>query len=246
MTNLKEVEMLKRIVLFVIMFFIITLSIIGFAYISPMLPSLELYNKALDLGLDDKEIELSAIAVAGFAGSLLLSIILSILMRERFKKAEIKSDAPSIIIEEPETEAAHHKEEELKPPPKLPYEEKAVQILSILQKKGRFIDFIHEDLSAYSDQQIGQAVRNIHQGCKDAIVEYIHIEPVMEQKEGQEVVIQEGFDPSAVALTGNVSGNPPFTGTLRHCGWKVTATELPQLSQSRDKSIIEPAEIEIT
>lgn len=125
-------------------------------------------------------------------------------------------------------------------------DEKAVQMLSLLQKKGRLIDFLQEDISVYDDRQIGAAVRNIHKGCRDAVTEYVRIEPVMKETEGQEVTVREGFDPSTVRLTGNVIGSPPFTGTLRHSGWRVVSTSIPPIPKSQDSRVIEPAEVEIS
>ncbi len=128
---------------------------------------------------------------------------------------------------------------------KPPFDEKVVQVISILQKKGRLIDFLQEDISGYEDSQIGAAVRNIHKDCLEAINDSMNIEPVMKETEGSEVTIEEGFDPSAVRLTGNVLGSPPFKGVLRHNGWRVSTTGVPPLPANQDLSIIEPAEVEI-
>ena len=124
-------------------------------------------------------------------------------------------------------------------------DEKAVQILAILQRKGRLIDFLQENISAYEDSQIGAAVRNIHKECREAIAEHLQLEPVMKETEGANVTVNEGFDPSAIRLTGNVVGSPPFRGVLRHSGWKAAKVDLPILPKNIDSSIIEPAEIEL-
>jgi len=129
---------------------------------------------------------------------------------------------------------------------KAPFDDRVVQMLSILQKKGRLIDFLKEDISGYEDSQIGAAVRNIHKGCREAITEYITIEPVMNEDEGSTITVEEGFDPSTIRLSGNVVGSPPFSGELRHNGWRVSSTDLPLLPQNQDMSIIEPAEVEIS
>lgn len=124
-------------------------------------------------------------------------------------------------------------------------DQKAVQILSILQKKGRLIDFLQEDISSYQDSQIGAAVRNIHKGCREALADYFSLKPVMKEAEGALVTVEKGFDPSAVRLTGNVVGTPPFKGKLTHSGWRVVKTNLPPIPQNQDTSIIEPAEVEL-
>ncbi len=124
-------------------------------------------------------------------------------------------------------------------------DEKAVQILSILQKKGRLIDFLQEDISSYQDSQIGAAVRNIHKGCKEALAEHVALKPVLKEAEGATVAVEKGFDPSAIRLTGNVVGTPPFKGRLAHSGWKVVRTNLSPIPRDQDASIIEPAEVEL-
>jgi len=138
------------------------------------------------------------------------------------------------------------KEKEPAPPLETPpFDKKIVQLLAILQKKGRLIDFLQEDISGYEDGQIGAAVRNIHKGCREAIAEHISLGPVMNEAEGSDITVEEGFDPSAIRLTGNVAGSPPFKGVLRHCGWRVSKTEVPSLPGNQDGSIIEPAEVEM-
>ncbi len=122
----------------------------------------------------------------------------------------------------------------------------AIQILSILQRQGRLVDFLEEDLSRYEDSQIGAAVRSIHQGCKEALSQNMGLEAVYEQEEGTEVTIQPGFDPRAVRLTGNVQGDPPFRGVLRHRGWRVVRMDLPLKAPDKEIDwILAPAEVEI-
>lgn len=120
-----------------------------------------------------------------------------------------------------------------------------LHLLSVLQREGRLLDFFDEDLSLYEDEDIGAAVRSIQEDCKKAIAKYIALKPVIEQEEGVDVVVEKGFDPDAIKLTGNVTGNPPFKGVLRHRGWKAGKREMPKLSDVLDATIIVPAEIEI-
>ncbi len=122
----------------------------------------------------------------------------------------------------------------------------AVQVLSILQREGRFVDFLQEDLSLYDDSQIGAAVRGIHEGCRRILTDYIQLKPVLEETEGSTVTVPTGFDANAVRLTGSVTGDPPFTGVLRHRGWKVIRVDLPRLTAERkDEWVLAPAEVEI-
>lgn len=136
-------------------------------------------------------------------------------------------------------------EQEVSLQEKAPFDGKVVQVLAMLQKKGRLIDFLQEDISGYEDGQIGAAVRNIHKGCREAIDEYVNIEPVMKETEGDDITVEDGFDPSVIRLTGNVVGSPPFKGVLRHCGWRASTTAMPPLPKNQDASIIEPAEVEM-
>ncbi|NLI83556.1 MAG: DUF2760 domain-containing protein [Deltaproteobacteria bacterium] len=127
-----------------------------------------------------------------------------------------------------------------------PSPQAAVQILSILQRQGRLIDFLQEDLTPYDDSQIGAAVRSIHQGCREALQEHMDLKPIFGEPEGEPVSVPAGFDSRAVRLTGNVSGDPPFKGTLRHRGWRVERLELPRATTEQTKDwVIAPAEVEI-
>lgn len=136
-----------------------------------------------------------------------------------------------------------------KPLPAAPPEpslQPAIQVLTALQQEGRFIDFLQEDLNLYEDAQIGAAVRSIHEGCKRALGEVVELKPVLEEGEGSMVTIPPGFDSRAIRLTGNVSGNPPFKGILRHRGWKADRLELPKTVAAQEKNrVIAPAEVEI-
>lgn len=127
-----------------------------------------------------------------------------------------------------------------------PPEASAIQILSILQRKGRLIGFLQEDLTAYEDAQIGAAVRTIHEGCKEALAESLTIEPIYSETEGSRVTVESGFDANTVRLTGNVTGAPPFTGALQHRGWRVTDVNLPkQVADKGKDKVLAPAEVEI-
>ena len=132
------------------------------------------------------------------------------------------------------------------PPPK-PSSAAAIQMLSILQRKGRLIDFLQEDLTSYDDAQIGAAVRTIHQGCKEALAQSVQLEPVYSEEEGSQITVPVGFDANAVRLSGNVSGNPPFKGQLQHRGWRVAKITLPQqVGTKDDEMILAPAEVEVS
>ncbi len=123
--------------------------------------------------------------------------------------------------------------------------DRAVQMLAILQRDGRLIDFFAEDIAPYSDAQIGAAVRDLHQSCKQTIERYVKLEPIIASEEGQSVTVQDPIDPAAIKLIGNVVGNLPLSGILRHRGWRVSQVNLPPLPVGDGRSVIAPAEVEI-
>jgi len=121
-----------------------------------------------------------------------------------------------------------------------------IHLLSMFQREGRLLDFLSENLDDYEDAQIGAAVRSIHESCNKVTRKYLSLRPVLEQEEGQTLTLRKGFDTAAVKLVGNVAGEPPFTGVIRHKGWKTEKLELPTLSAGQDSSLIAPAEVEIS
>lgn len=123
---------------------------------------------------------------------------------------------------------------------------RAIQMLGLLQKDGRLIDFLREDIADYDDAQIGAAVRNIHRDCRKVLEEHVPLVPVMPGEEDSKVTVEEGFDPSTVRLIGNVTGEPPFSGVLRHHGWRAKEPKLPELPESGDTTIVAPAEVELS
>lgn len=121
----------------------------------------------------------------------------------------------------------------------------ALQLLGLLQQEGRLVDFLEEDIAGYSDAEIGAATRVVHEGCKRALTQHFAIEPVRAEAEGARLTLPEGFDSSAVRVTGNVVGKPPFTGSLTHRGWRVTEIRLPRIAAGHDLSVLAPAEVEL-
>jgi hypothetical protein len=122
-----------------------------------------------------------------------------------------------------------------------------LRVLSVLQRDGRLVDFLMEDIDAIGDAQIGASVRAIHQGCRKALRDYLTIEPVVSSPEGDAISVAADFDPAAIRLTGNVPGNPPFQGVLKHHGWRVKSVHLPVLPAARDdSSVLAPAEVEMS
>jgi Domain of unknown function (DUF2760) len=130
------------------------------------------------------------------------------------------------------------------PPPKPSAE--PLWLLALLQREGRLLDFLLEDVASYTNEQIGTAVRDIHRQCKKAIADHLVLEPVMSGTENTPVVVAAGFDPSAIRLTGNVAGQPPFRGNLLHHGWRVREIKLSRPPEGQDQFVVQPAEVEVS
>ena len=124
--------------------------------------------------------------------------------------------------------------------------DRAVQMLALLQRDGRLIDFLAEDISVYPDAQLGAAVRTIHETCRQVLDHYVKLEPILNSEEDQSVTVQAGFDPAAIKLIGNVAGEPPVRGVLRHKGWRVKEVNLPPLPQGAGRMVVAQAEVEFS
>ena len=148
-------------------------------------------------------------------------------------------ETPEPTTPEPKAPPAHVAQLQDAPP------DSALVLLGLLQKEGRFVDFLQEDITGYSDQEIGSAARVVHQGCQRVMSEYLSIAPVRDESEGSRVTLGKGFDPAAVRPTGNVVGDPPFTGALVHRGWRAVDVRLPKIASSRDVRILAAAEVEL-
>lgn len=120
-----------------------------------------------------------------------------------------------------------------------------LRLLTLLQREGRLLDFLLEDIQGYGNEQIGAAVRDIHKNAQKAIKEHVVLEPVLKDQEGANVQVPAGFDPSAIRLTGNVTGQPPFRGTLQHHGWRVKELKLSEPAHGQDEWVLQPAEVEL-
>lgn len=130
---------------------------------------------------------------------------------------------------------------ELTPP--LPRE--ATHLLRLLQREGRLVDFLMEDVSGYGDAEIGAAARAVHEGCRKVLHDCFTIQPVRSESEGNAVTVPNDFEPSHYRLVGQVSGRPPFQGTLQHAGWIAKGGELPSVAAGQDPALIAPAEVEV-
>jgi hypothetical protein len=130
------------------------------------------------------------------------------------------------------------------PPQVIETTDRATQMLALLQRDGRLVDFLMEDLAAYPDSQIGAAARDVHSGCRQALSRYMTLTPVLDDEEGTYVTVEQRADPARLKVVGNVAGAPPLRGILRHRGWEITRVELPPLAAT-GRTIVAPAEVEV-
>jgi hypothetical protein len=120
-----------------------------------------------------------------------------------------------------------------------------LRMLALLQAESRLVDFLLEDIQGASDEQIGQAVREIHKKAQAALKQHAVIEPVLPGNEGDTATVPKGFDPSAVRVVGNVTGEPPFSGAINHPGWRVKELKLATPPEGADEFVLQPAEVQI-
>lgn len=212
----------------------------------------------VDLALRPTTFDLWHVCLAGtvvaLMALLILLLLIMLLARHRYKKAvDAKAIQPTQSIE-PVVKIVEKIVEVEKivqapmPEPVILKEytpDAALQVLGLLQKEARFIDFIKEDINAYSDTDIGAAARVVHEGCNKAINEHFSLAPIRNEQEGSNITVPIGFDAASIRLTGNIVGAAPFTGSLVHKGWQVTEVRLPKLTQGYNPNIVAAAEIEL-
>jgi hypothetical protein len=123
--------------------------------------------------------------------------------------------------------------------------EPALQLLGLLQREGRLIDFLEQDVSSFDDAAIGAAARVVHDGCRRALRAHATIVPVRDEPEGTPIDIEEGVDSASITFVGNVGDGSPRRGLLRHRGWRSESLSLPKAVGPHDPSILAPAEVEL-
>jgi len=131
------------------------------------------------------------------------------------------------------------------PEPQPPTTDAALQLLALLQREGRFVDFLEEDVASFADADIGAAARVVHSGCRKAIREHVKLEPVRSEEEGARVTLPDPLDATSVKLTGNVQGKGPYSGTLRHRGWRAVEITMPTAVAGHDARVLAQAEVEL-
>jgi Domain of unknown function (DUF2760) len=211
---------------------------------------------AIDLSLRPTTFDLWHVCLAGTV-VVLMSLLILVLLVMIFSRSRAKPVEPVKIVQQPAEPIVKIVEKIVEveklvqaptPEPVILKEytpDAAMQVLGLLQKDARFIDFIKEDITAYSDADIGAAARVVHEGCKKTIGEHFVLAPIRSEQEGSRISVPAGFDASAIRLTGNIVGSAPFNGTLVHKGWQVTEVHLPKLTQGHNPNIVAAAEVEL-
>ena len=133
------------------------------------------------------------------------------------------------------------KPEAAQPPPITP----ALQLLALLQREGRLVDFLQQDIAEFGDSDVAAAARVVHDGCRKALRDHLELAPVRSEQEGAPVTLAAGFSPTEIKLTGEVRGSAPYKGVLRHRGWRAKQLKLPTAMQGHDASVLAPAEVEL-
>jgi hypothetical protein len=120
-----------------------------------------------------------------------------------------------------------------------------LRLLRLLQRDSKMVDFLMQDIAGASDSDIAVFVRDMHPKAQKVLKEHVAIEAVLLQAEGETVEIPRGFDPSAVQLLGNLTGQPPYRGTLKHAGWRAKDFNLPAPAEGLDEFVLAPAEVDL-
>lgn len=176
------------------------------------------------------------------AGPAILLMLIGLLQWRLLRRGPGRTDAPAPVrratVEAPAREespaARKNRERRL-----------FVHLLGRLQREGRLMDFLSEDLDDYEDAQIGAAVRSVHAGCRRVVDRLLAPRPVMAEAEETAVTLAADYDPKAITLSGRVGDTPPFAGVVRHPGWRAGRIDIPELSDETDPTIIAAAEVEV-
>lgn len=198
--------------------------------------------------LDIVHVGLAAVAALLLLLSILLAVISAFALSRRSKAVPapvqpvnapaVVAPAPAPVVTRPVEPAQPIVVKEATP-------DAALQLLGLLQQEARFLDFVQENISGHGDADIGAAVRVVHEGCRKVLKQHLDLEPVRREAENSRITLPKGFDAGAVRVSGNIVGEPPFTGTLIHRGWRASRINLPRLAEGHDARILAPAEVEL-
>ena len=198
--------------------------------------------------LDIVHVGLAAVAALLLLLSILLAVISAFALSRRSKTVPAPAqpvNAPAVVAPAPAPVVTRPVEPAQPIVVKEATPEAALQLLGLLQQEARFLDFVQENISGHGDADIGAAVRVVHEGCRKVLKQHLDLEPVRTEAENSRITLPKGFDAGAVRVSGNIVGEPPFTGTLIHRGWRASRINLPRLAEGHDARILAPAEVEL-
>ena len=180
---------------------------------------------------------------------LAISVFFKTLGNADFAKSAEDLVQGKLRIEAKPTESQVEKKQPTAPKPEptpKPLRSDAITLLGALQREGRLIDFLMEDIGAYEDAQIGAAAREVHHGAASVVKRMFDIQPLREEAEEATITVPEGFDTGQIQLVGKVDGKPPFEGTLMHHGWVAKQVNLPAWQGDKAScNVVSPAEVEL-
>lgn len=179
-----------------------------------------------------------------------LLLLLVQVVRSTSAAAKTQPAAPVIAKPEPESVAAPAAARSVTP--EQGNDRAVIDFLARLQEKGRLIDFIMDDITAYDNESVGAAARIVHQGCHEVLKECFTIEAVFDGEEMETVQLGDHYDSHKYRLIGKVPDSAPYEGQVLHRGWKTSRINLPRkiqpasAPQPSTDTILAPVEIEIS
>jgi hypothetical protein len=177
----------------------------------------------------------------GLAFRVFFRVLFNAGLAERVRPLLLAADAPAPAVAPPSAET--------KAPPKKrsPARSDALNLLAMLQREARLVDFIQEPIGGYSDEQIGAAVRDVHRDSAAVLQRVFALAPIREESEGTTIELSSDFDAAQYRLAGRVPEQPPFRGVLAHHGWRATQCVLPEWNGSEEAApVIAPAVMELS
>ena len=198
--------------------------------------------------LDIVHVGLAAVAALLLLMSILLAVISAFALSRRSRALPAPAqpvNAPAVVAPAPASIVTRPVEPAQPIVVKEATPEAALQLLGLLQQEARFLDFVQENIAGHGDADIGAAVRVVHEGCRKVLKQHLDLEPVRTEAENSRITLPKGFDAGAVRVSGNIVGEPPFTGKLIHRGWRASRIHLPRLAEGHDARILAPAEVEL-
>ncbi len=180
----------------------------------------------------------------GLAFRIFFSVLFRAETAEQVRHLEAVTAEPT---EAAPTPAPVSQPEPVAKPKPAPTRSEALILLETLQREARFLDFIQEDISSYTNEQVGGAVRDVHRGCRSTLKRMFNLGPVTSAPEGSSLTLKGDESAAQFRLVGKVVEQRPVTGVLVHPGWKAERCELPTWSGDQEtKLILAPAEVEIS